>query len=308
MERKIGVSTCAMQAFFGNKKAIEMAARTGATSIDLDLGIRGINFLTEGAVYAQGDDAVVEYFTDLKNYAASLGMEIYQTHAHNDGFKKDPAFNEKQIELFRLDLLATSALGAKVCVFHGPSNANCASWRYPDGALLNRLYDEQYTAVLAHAKRYGVYAAAETGGLYVDAPLPTCGYFAYFKNFEAGYRRMRATENGDAFAVCVDSGHSSMAMFFGNPQPADIIRRLGPGAVQALHLHDNKMSFDEHCLPMTGAVNFPDLFRALDEVGYTGVYNLEVNFNIFGRDFIEETATFSVQLLRRMLDRHDGKI
>lgn len=308
MERKIGISTCTMQAFFGNKKAIEMASRTGATAIDLDLSIAGVNFLTEGAVYAQGDDAVVEYFTDLKNYAASLGMEIYQTHAHDSGYNNDSAFNEKQTQLYRLDLLATSALGAKVCVFHAPSNGACQSWRYPDGELLNRLYDEQYTAVLAHAKRYGVLAATETGGSYATAPIPTCGYFSHFKNFEASYRRMKATENGDAFGVCVDTGHSALAMFFGNPQPADIIRRLGPGAVQALHLHDNKSGFDEHCLPMTGFVNFPDLFRALDEVGYTGVYNLEVNFSIFGRDFMEQTATFSVKLLRRMLDRHDGKI
>ena len=47
MERRIGVSTCAMQRFFGNRAAIEMAARTGATAIDLDLGIPKINFLTE---------------------------------------------------------------------------------------------------------------------------------------------------------------------------------------------------------------------------------------------------------------------
>ena len=307
MERRIGVSTCAMQAFFGNKKALEMAARTGAQAVDLDLNIRGVNDLTEGSVYSRGEDAIIEYFTDLKNYATSLGLEIYQTHAHDDGFKNDPAFNARQSELYRLDLLATSALGAEVCVFHSPSNAVSPSWRYPDGALLNRLYDEQYTTILAHAKRCGVLAATETGGLYPTAPIPTCGYFSQFKNFESAYRRMAATENGDAFAVCLDSGHSSTAMFFGNPQPADIVRRLGP-AVRALHLHDNKMTFDEHCLPMTGFVDFPDLFRALDEVGYNGVYNLEVNFNIFGRDFIEQTATFSVKLLRRMLDRHDGKI
>ncbi len=307
MERKIGISTVAMQGRLGNKAALEMAARAGAQSVDFDLNVAGINFLTEGAVYAQGEDAIVEYFTDIKNHASSLGLEIYQTHSRGDGFGEDAARNEQLKELYRLDLLASSVLGAKVCVFHAPSNF--PNWRNVNVKRMQELHDEQFLYILPYAKKYGIKAATETFGTLSTAPIPTCELFGQMKYFQAGYNRVKEkSEAADAFCVCVDSGHSCLAMPFGNPSPADIVRAFGPGAIGALHLHDNKQGFDEHKLPLTGAVNFEDLFSALDEVGYDGVYNLELGYHMFGWDFMEELATFSVKLLRRMLDRHDGKI
>ncbi len=309
MERKIGISTCAMQWKHGDMGALEMAARTGAAAVDLETCIFEIGSLKNpDSVYSKGDEAVIEYYSALKARADELGIEVYQTHGRGDGYTPDAKDNERRAEEIRLDLLAAATLGAKVCVIHTPNNLDCGPWRSPNKELLDRLVDEQLQTALPHAKKYGVKLAIETNGFVACAPLPVCEYFGYLKNFEAAYRRNAATPCGDALAVCIDSGHSNLAMPFGNPEPADIVRALGPGAVQALHLHDNLRGFDEHCLPMTGFVDFPDLFRALDEMGYDGVYNLEVNFNIFGQDFQEEAATFTVKLLRRMLDRHDGKI
>lgn len=305
MEKRIGISTCAMQWNFGNKAALEMAARTGAQSVDFDLNVQGVNYLTEGSVYAQGEDAIREYFTEIKNYATSLGLEIYQTHSKCDGFGTNDARNAELDELHRLDLLATSALGAKVCIFHAPTNL--PNWRAIDRARMDALHDAQFLSIAKNAKKYGVLAATETFGTVGPAPVPTCEYYGGIKAFEAAYRRIAESEWGDAFVVCVDSGHSNLAMRFGNPSPADIVRIFGD-KVKALHLHDNLQGFDEHCLPLNGFVDFFDLFRALDEVGYDGVYNLEVNFNMFGPGFLEETATFAVRLLRRMLDHHEGKI
>lgn len=309
MERKIGISTCAMQWKHGDKGALEMAARTGAVALDFDTCIAEVgNLKNPNSVYSKGDNAVIEYYTELKEHADKLGIEIYQTHGRGDGYTPNEKDNERRAEEIRLDLLAAKTLGAKVCVIHTPNNLDCGPWRNPNRELMDRLFDEQLQSALPYAKEYGVKLAIETNGFVACAPIPVCEYFGYLKNFEAAYRRNAATACGDWLAVCIDSGHSNLAMPFGNPEPADIVRTLGPNAVHALHLHDNLRGFDEHCLPLTGFVDFPDLFRALDEVGYTGVYNLEVNFNIFGQDFQEETATFTVQLLRRMLDRHDGRI
>lgn len=307
MERKIGISTVAMQGRLGNKAALEMAARAGAQSVDFDLNQNGVNFLTDGAIYAQGEDAIVEYFTDIKNHAASLGLEIYQTHSRCDGLGQNEEYNERLKELYRLDLLASSALGAKVCVFHAPSNF--PNWRNINVERMKELHDEQFLYILPIAKKYGIKAATETFGLFGGAPIPTCELFGQMKHFSQGYHRVKEkSEAGDAFCVCIDSGHSNLAMNFGNPSPADIVRAFGPNTVGALHLHDNKRTFDEHELPLTGFVDFEDLFCTLDEVGYNGVYNLELGYHMFGWDLMEELAVFSVKLLRRMLDRHDGKI
>ena len=50
-----------------------------------------------------------------------------------------------------------------------------------------------------------------------------------------------------------------------------------------------------------------DVFDALDEVGYTGPYNLELALDRFGRSLMEETAAFGVKVLRRMLEERYGK-
>ncbi len=45
----------------------------------------------------------------------------------------------------------------------------------------------------------------------------------------------------------------------------------------------------------------------IDEVGYDGTYNMELNLACFGTGFEIETAEFSVKLLRHMLAEHYGR-
>ena len=48
-----------------------------------------------------------------------------------------------------------------------------------------------------------------------------------------------------------------------------------------------------------------DVFDALDEVGYTGPYNLELNLNTFGKSLATDAAAFGIKVLRQMLlDRY----
>ena len=57
---------------------------------------------------------------------------------------------------------------------------------------------------------------------------------------------------------------------------------------------------------MTGTIDWNDVFDALDEVGYHGTYNMELNLGHFGAGFELETAAFSVKLLRHMLNTRYG--
>lgn len=56
-------------------------------------------------------------------------------------------------------------------------------------------------------------------------------------------------------------------------------------------------------IPMTGTIDWQDVFDALDEVGYEGAYNLEVKLPFFGKGFELETARFSMKLLRFLLEQ-----
>ena len=88
---------------------------------------------------------------------------------------------------------------------------------------------------------------------------------------------------------------------FGQPSVADVIRIMGSG-ISCLHLHDNNTLKDQHKPPFTGSIDWGEVLNALDEVGYSGVYNLEVNLPCFAKGFDTETARFSVALTRHVLD------
>lgn len=46
---------------------------------------------------------------------------------------------------------------------------------------------------------------------------------------------------------------------------------------------------------------------ALDEIGYGGIYNMELNLRHFGDNFLIETAEFAVKVMRNMLTERYGK-
>ena len=108
------------------------------------------------------------------------------------------------------------------------------------------------------------------------------------------------------FTVCVDTGHSNKAMRYGNPTPADVIRRLGK-SVTLLHLNDNDTLTDQHKIPKTGCIDWNGVMDALDEIGYGGIYNMELNLRHFGDNFLIETAEFAVKVMRNMLTERYGK-
>ena len=96
------------------------------------------------------------------------------------------------------------------------------------------------------------------------------------------------------------------AMRFGNPKPGDVIRLAGQNLV-ALHLNDNDTLTDQHKTPLTGTIDWKDVFDALDEIGYAGYYNMELELRHFGKDFEIEEAAFSIKVLRNMLKDRYGK-
>ena len=91
--------------------------------------------------------------------------------------------------------------------------------------------------------------------------------------------------------------------FHNNPTPADFIRGMGNN-VKCLHLNDNNTLTDQHKIPFTGTIDWDDVFSALSEIGYDGVYNMELNLRHFGSGFEIETAEFAIKVLRHYLSKH----
>lgn len=72
--------------------------------------------------------------------------------------------------------------------------------------------------------------------------------------------------------VCLDSGHVNVG---GTIKPADAIREVGR-LLWTLHLHDNNGDGDFHLVPGRGCIDWKSVAKALRDVSYDGVLNLEL--------------------------------
>ena len=76
----------------------------------------------------------------------------------------------------------------------------------------------------------------------------------------------------DRFGICLDTGHLNLTY----KEQREFILRAG-NKLKALHIADNEGERDQHLMPFTkGKVNFPQVVEALREIGYCGLFNLEI--------------------------------
>ena len=299
--KKIGLSTFAFQARYDDRETIALVKKAGADAIDFSLD--GNDYRNKDSIYSKSDDEIVAYFSSLREYAESLGLFFSQTHGRGAGFKNIKDEDDALIENARLDLLATKALGAPVCVVHNATSIFLGP--SPDPELMHRLSYDMFTRMLVYAKEFDVKVATETFG---DAVVHSaCDFFGYIDEFMRAYNAVKSIDEcKDWFTTCVDTGHSNKAMRYDNPTPANVIRRIGSD-ISVLHLHDNDTFTDQHKIPMTGTIDWKDTLDALEEIGYDGVYNLELQLAYFGKDLLFETASFGVKVMRNLLKQKYGE-
>lgn len=297
---KISLSIEGLQRQFGDREALRIAKECGADAVDFMLDMPHLNLSSQESIYQKSDEEIATYFKDLKNYAEEIGIGICQTHGRMAGFKNILEEDALLLANTRLDLLATQALGAPICVIHAVTSIFMG--KDCDPQLMRDLNFEMFRKMLPYAKHYQVKIATETFGDAVR--FNSCDFFGNIDEFLKSFHRVRALhEYAEYFSICVDTGHSNKAMRFGNPSPADVIRMLGEH-ICALHLNDNDTLVDQHKIPMTGCIDWNDVLNALDEVNYQGYYNMELNLNHFGTDMKVETAAFAVKVLRNLLKTH----
>ena len=298
--KKVGLNIGHFCKKFGEKGAIRFAKFIGADCVDFDL--LGYDESIPGNLYTRSDDEIQTHFENLAAYAKEIGVEISQTHGRIKGFVNDPEKDDSLIRSARLDCLATKALGAKYCVMHTATTIRMG--KDAPAELMHRLNADMYSRILPFAKQYDVIIATETFG---DATSLGCiDFFGDITQFIRGYDAVaeRNSDYADWFKVCMDTGHTNKSTRFpGNPPVGEVIRMLG-SRIAVLHLNDNDTLTDQHKIPMTGTIDWKDVFKALDEIGYAGTYSMELGFdqNHFGADFAEEEAAFAVKAMKNILN------
>ena len=301
--KPVGLSVGDLQRKYGDIKALEIAANAGADSVDLDLCTDINDYRNKDSLYSKGFEATAEYYTAVKKRADELGIIIGQTHGKMSGFVNKKAEDDALVKNSEYDCFATAILGAGVCVVHNSTSIFLGP--DPDSALMHRLSFDMFRRIIPFAAKNKIKIATETFGDAVR--FSACDFFGNIDEFEKAYNAVAACDElKEHFTVCVDTGHSNKAMRYGNPTPADVIRRLGK-SVTVLHLNDNDTLTDQHKIPQTGCIDWNGVMDALDEIGYGGIYNMELNLRHFGDNFLIETAEFAVKVMRNMLTERYGK-
>lgn len=307
MKRKVSIAIGAYQQRFGDLEAIKIAKKIGADAVDMDVSGGRYDVANPNSVYSKSDDEIESYFSEIGKLARDLEIEIGQTHGRISGLFPDEQAeeNEKLFKNIRLDCLATKALGCPLTVVHG-----CVTGRIADNTAAPSFMRDKnfymFTEYLKYAKQYGVKIASESLG--DCAKYNCCDFFGNTSELiMSGNRVCAVSDNADYFGYCVDTGHANKATRFNNnPSPADHIRMCG-GKIIALHLNDNDTFKDQHKIPGTGTIDWNDVFCALDEVGYSGTYNMELNLGTISKGLIVETGEFAIKVMRNMLRERYGE-
>lgn len=308
--KKIGLSTFVFQSLYGDKEALRLAKDAGADAVDFNLA--GMDYQKENSPYAKSEEEFVEYFSSLKKYADSIGIEICQTHGRLPGFKNEKDHDEAFVKNARLDCKATALLGAPVCVVHAVTTMNHME---ASDEFMHELNFKQFAQILPFAKEFNVKIATETfGDVHGGAK---CDFFGNNDELIKNYKltKERLPEYADYFTVCMDTGHTNKATKFNNnPKPPQAIRDIGSD-ITVLHLNDNTTENDQHMIPfvnkkvwkISGTIDWDETFDALDEIGYSGVYNMELSLDRYGDEVSFETARLAVATLRNFIGKRYGK-
>lgn len=269
---KLGISCGTLVQHYGYEKALELCKETGFDAVDFDLTLPMITQL-----YDSSEQASEDYFHQVRLKAEALGLTISQTHGRCITYTPDEEWCAKIRRLCEKDFYATKLLGAPACVVH-PILSKPWVEHHQDEAFMHRKNKEFYDDITPFAEKNRIKFALETfGGNRINGEFKS-EFFGDAKQLKKQFDLLDTPYK----TLCVDTGHTNNTIKYGKLGPADAIRLFGKD-VTLLHLHDNTGNNDTHLPPLTDAgeagVCWPDVFDALEEIGYQGVYNFELNLN-----------------------------
>ncbi len=304
MERKYSMSLGALSGTLADKygflTALDKIKEAGADGIDFDLNDYNL-FTNPDSIYLKSEEEFVAYFENIKNEVEKRGLTVFQTHGTMRTFRE----NEEEYNTVTFpknaeyDLKASRILGAPVCVFHPGSDLSNPTSTPEEMRFRAR---RAFKMILPFAKENGVKVALETVG-----SNWTMGnkmdFFGGYDEFRALFDDVKQSELGEWFVCCIDTGHINLTGQHGQPTPADFIRKMGEH-VYCLHLHDNDGIVDQHRILCGGTIDWVDVFKALNEIGYSNNFNSEVTLKHIHEGLVFETAVFTVKTIKYFVSKY----
>ena len=231
----------------------------------------------------------------IKRLCEDLGVSVLQVHGCNPGMAREsPEERRKFVDQAKTSLLWAGELGAEWVVLH-PSNRK-AGRRTPDAfEEVKERNLEGFRELLetAHSANVGIavenlppllHDSMEGERLFGTEPSELVWLVE-----NAGPERM---------GVCLDVNHIFAKCQGFNQYQA--IRWFGRPLV-ATHISDNDGFREQHLLPFMGDIAWRTVMKGLREVGYKGLFNLEVDLNKTPLSVRDDLLRYALRLTEEMI-------
>jgi len=222
-------------------------------------GWRAFDISTEHLVAIEKGNDPDALADEAKAYIRAQGLSAPQSHALLSADVAHPDRQRREGDLDRLETHVdlSARLGVRNIVVH------------PGGRYAQTQADR-----------------ASIRGLNIEA-FRRLGDFAGERNVRICMENMPFTEPGfvtsaeilellglidhSAIGINIDTSHAHMSKV----DVVRLVRELGPH-LAGTHISDNNTSGDQHLIPGGGTIDWPGVMDAFREVGYDGIFNLEI--------------------------------
>ena len=216
---------------------------------------------TENVFFGQSGE-VSRLLKIVRDAIADNGLTISQTHGPwrwppQDATEEDRA---ERFEKMRRSLYGTAEVGCTDMVIHPIMPFGDYQNPHPDEFMEMNL--EFFGRLTEEAVKAGVVIDFEN----MPMPALTLATPSQILDF---IKKI----NSPNFRFCLDTGHCAVT----KNDPADAVREAGKEYLRVLHVHDNDGKGDFHWLPETGVINWADFSKALQDIGFEGVFSLETD-------------------------------
>lgn len=252
---RIGIGRNFYTAPYGLEAGIARMRSHGYTAMDYPEFIH-----TDTELFQMKHSAFEEYLQSQAKIYRQEGIEVYQTHGPwryppQDFTAEDRA---ERFEKMAKSIEGTAILGCKNIVIHPLMPFTIDDEGHEKETREINL--EFFGKLCSMAEEQGVVINFENMPMRHFSLASTSEILGFVKEI-----------NSDFFKVCLDTGHSAA---IGN-SPAEDARILGKDYLCSLHIHDNNGRSDYHWQPFSGVIDWEDFCKALREISFDGVMNLE---------------------------------
>ncbi len=266
--RKISTELRSAADLVGERKAVELVAKTGFDGWDFSLYeickySKKLGGVPESSHPLAGSN-YLSFVRELKNIGLDNGIVCNQSHA------PVPSYAAPVRSLLKRAIECTAEAGGEVCVIH------------PGNDYTVEENTELYLELLPFARECGVKIATENMWNWDKEKDQACP--AACSTPESFCAHMDAIDD-PYFVACLDIGHAEMRGH--NTNAVEMIHTLR-NRIGAVHLHDNDQWKDCHQIPGSMNIDFEPVMKALKNVGYSGWVTLEA-YNYL-KDYTAETA------------------